>query len=157
MKSLYINEYGVRFTLLDIDDESSFPAIADMIYDAYIVNTAELLSDVELRHIASTPLRFHVEHVASLGHFAERIHDQIDEAAVELGFQSAVGEGVPMTFWNDDLRSFEEIAAYVLRGGVGGNDDKLVFIKGSLVDIQRFQVAMKAESDRRLSAISDDE
>lgn len=72
--------------------------------------------------------------VEVIGLDAEAIHDAIDIASVTLMRQRAVGDGNPMTAWHDDIVDGPEIAAYILTGGLGHAENKLVLVMGARED-----------------------
>lgn len=65
---------------------------------------------------------------------AEAIHDAIDLASVTLMRQHAIGDGNPMTAWHDDIIDELDIAAYILTGGLGHGENKIVLVMGTRKD-----------------------
>ena len=67
--------------------------------------------------------------VEVFGFNSEAIHDEIDRASVRAGRQQAVGDGVPMTSWNDDPIDID--FCRIKDGGHGVADIKLLIVIGS--------------------------
>lgn len=102
-------------------------------YDCFIVNLREHLPIEEIALLANLVARTPSGWVEVFGHAAERIHDAIDNAAVAVGRQSKVGDGNPMTTWDED-DSIAECARWIAMGGQGTNDVKVVVVIGSAAD-----------------------
>lgn len=65
------------------------------------------------------------------GKESESVHDAIDLASVRVGRQKDVGDGDPMTTWQEESSS-AEIASYIWTGGQGDSARKLLVLVGSL-------------------------
>lgn len=76
---------------------------------------------------------------------AENIHDAIDRASVEAGRQRRIGEGTPMTAWHEDLSDDQAIASYILTGGQGVAEHKVVVVIGSIEDEQSIVRALRTQ------------
>ena len=55
--------------------------------------------------------------VCTFGADAERWHDRVDHASVEIGRQKRVGDGVPMTAWFDDVSRLRDLSSVHCYGG----------------------------------------
>jgi hypothetical protein len=67
------------------------------------------------------------EWVEVFGDSAEAIHDAIDAASARIGRQDAIGDGNPMTTWQNDM-SDSEIASYIRTGGQGSSPVRVLII-----------------------------
>jgi len=82
-----------------------------------------------------------------LGNGSEPLHDAIDRVSARLGRQVAVGDGVPITSWNDDLATVDEMAAFIVLGGLGAASALIAIVVGedtqfdSMVDAWERQVS----------------
>ena len=65
------------------------------------------------------------------GKESESVHDAIDLASVRVGRQKDVGDGDPMTTWQEESSS-AEIASYIWTSGQGDSARKLLVLVGSL-------------------------
>ena len=99
-------------------------------YDCFVVNRTVHLPAEDIGVVAATLADRQCKWIEVFGFDAERLHDAIDEAAVAIGRQTKIGDGDPMTSWNDESITESEIAAYVLTGGQGTSDWKLVLVIG---------------------------
>ena len=70
-----------------------------------------------------------------IGLGAEYLHDQIDLASVKMGRQIKVGDGSPMTTWNEESLTHELAADWCFDSILGGHDNRLIMIVG---DFQQF-------------------
>ena len=83
-----------------------------------------------------------------LGIDSQPLHNAIDRFSVELGRQRAVGDGVPMTSWHDDLTTVDEMAAFIACGGLGAAPVLIAVVVG---EEAHFLTALDA-LERQLSA-----
>ncbi len=87
--------------------------------------TGQLATDLSLRIVGLT-----VDWVETMGEKAESLHDSIDNASVLIGRQKRVGDGIPMTAWHQDLSHVDQMRDYLVLGGHGGTENKLVVVIG---------------------------
>jgi len=80
--------------------------------------------------IAEDLVRLPTDWIDIMGTGSEWLHDVIDRAAVAIGRQDRVGDGIPMTAWHDDLRDMAAMIDFLRLGGLGGTDHKLVVVVG---------------------------
>lgn len=97
-------------------------------FDCFVVNFAEPPEDAGNALIAAI-VRQVGGWVEVFGDQAETIHDAIDSASVSLGRQAVVGEGSPMTTWQEETRE-SDIASYIWTGGQGESLRKVVVLVG---------------------------
>jgi hypothetical protein len=97
-------------------------------FDAIVLVTDETILTPELAQtIADRLVNLNNDWIEVLGKKSEFLHDLIDEASVAAGRQGYVGEGLPMTGWDDEATPTSMLAT-VERGGHGGNNYKLIVI-----------------------------
>lgn len=101
-------------------------------FDCFVISrrSANIQQD-EITQIISLIANSTVDWVEVIGFNAEAIHDAIDLASVGAGRQKAVGDGVPMTAWDSDYHADDAVAKYILTGGFGSYDKKLIFYFGT--------------------------
>ena len=87
--------------------------------------------------------------IETLGPGSETLHDHIDQASVDVGRQTAIGDGFPMTGWDEELVRSDEMAEYITRGGHGASEYKLVLVIGSKKHSIRFAEQMKQQIQLR--------
>lgn len=75
--------------------------------------------------------------VSTFGRSSERLHDEIDRASVRMGRQKAVGDGSPMTGWNEKLVTCEAMAENLSVCIHGGCDYRLIIVVGGSDDFDR--------------------
>ena len=68
--------------------------------------------------------------ISTAGREAQWLHDEIDIASVAFGRQEAVGNGSPMTAWDDEATDASAMVKYALTLG-DGHDNVLVIVVGS--------------------------
>lgn len=113
-------------------------------FDGFIVILDPQHLDGELaRKLALGLVQMKTDWIETTGRGAESLHDVIDGMSVEIGRQSRVGDGTPMTAWHEDLTDLNGVIDYVKLGGLGASDNKLVIIIGG-------GVAPSAFADRLL-------
>jgi hypothetical protein len=83
--------------------------------------------------------------VHTAGEDAEHWHDYIDRRSVELGRQTAVGDGNPRTAWHEELNSLLEMK---LSLNFGGNAYFLIVLVG-LAEFQGFLETLKTINEER--------
>ena len=71
--------------------------------------------------------------INTAGQAAQWLHDEIDVASVARGRQESVGDGSPMTAWDDESSDPPQMVESALMLG-DGNDNVLVIIIGSDAD-----------------------
>jgi len=99
--------------------------------DAFVVliDTSGI-RESDLTELSRSLMRLPVDWVETLGPGSERLHDIIDRESVSMGRQSRVGDANPMTAWHDDLADSRSMANYVVLGGHGSSQNKLVVVIG---------------------------
>lgn len=143
--------YGARLLAVQADCWATTRAAQEIFglapgFDCFIVNRVTKFdgdSSVLLQAITSRAGKW----VEALGNAAEEVHDAIDATSVRIGRQSAIGEGDPLTTWHDDM-SDSDIASYVLTGGPGSSDTKVVVIVAP--DIVAERLIRKLSKSRRV-------
>jgi hypothetical protein len=99
--------------------------------DVFVITLdGTLLSDEIISKIAAEIVKLPVDWVETFGPRCEYLHDRIDAASVSMGRQERVGDGCPMTAWHDDLSDIEDIVSYILTGGQGSAETKIVVVIG---------------------------
>ena len=101
------------------------------IFDSFVISRRSAYKHDAIAQIISSIANSKVDWVEVIGFNAEAIHDAVDRASVSAGRQKAVGEGVPMTAWDSDYHSDDEVAKYILTGGFGSHNKKLIFYLGT--------------------------
>jgi hypothetical protein len=97
------------------------------------------------RDLAPAVARARTDWVQTTGALAEWLHDEVDRASVEVGRQSAVGDGSPMTSWNQKAVALATMAEVVVNC-FGGCDQVLAVVIGGDV------TAIGNEIEQRLIA-----
>jgi hypothetical protein len=125
--------YGALLLCVQADEWDASNLIEEVLsldpgFDCFIVNRSNEFSGTNRRLMEAIVSRAG-EWIEVFGYAAEAIHDAIDAASVRIGRQSAIGEGDPMTAWDDTL-SDPEIASYVWAGGQGHGSSKVVIVVG---------------------------
>lgn len=128
---MFTNRYGTHFVISrwPTDRVSEFLSEGHS-YDCFVVNRHDHLTVEEIGVVAATLAKSRCNWIEIFGYGAERLHDAVDEAAVVIGRQSKVGDGDPMTTWNEELTADGEIAEYLWTGGQGDSDWKLLMVVG---------------------------
>jgi hypothetical protein len=106
--------------------------------DAFLVVLDESYMPQEVERLLVDLVVCDTDWVETFGPGSEHLHDLVDRASVLVGRQSAVGDGSPMTAWHEDLVDCADIVAYVIQGGHGHCDVKLVLIVGSEEQVKDF-------------------
>jgi len=119
-------------TLLEV--KSLISTLSD--YDCFLVNRRGDF-DGQQSELISLISSTKSDWIEIFGCNAERIHDAIDLASVVSGRQKVVGDGVPMTSWND-YESSHSVVDYICTGGHGVSDHKLLFFIGRLDEETEF-------------------
>ena len=138
------NSYGDNFLVSrsDLDWQSEL-LVHECEYDCFVLNTRNWLSVEQIRIVAMKLARSTCMWVEVFGCNSKLIHDAIDEASADIGRQSKIGDGDPMTTWNEKPMTEAEFASYVWTGGQGTSDWKLILVIG------------EEDAERRLSAAID--
>jgi hypothetical protein len=117
----YINDfYGTYLKDNDVGD-----------YDCFVLNRHDVLSQDTVLSIAKQLAQPRFEWIEVFGFNAELLHDMIDRAAVTIGRQSMIGNGNPMTAWNEERVELREILSYIVTGGQGACDWKVLLVIGT--------------------------
>jgi hypothetical protein len=90
-------------------------------------------------------VRANVEWVEVAGIGSEAVHEAIDAASVACGRQAAVGDGSPMTTWNEESRSPKQMADDVF---LGAEDWLLVLAVGNNADLHAAVAAVRQRVER---------
>lgn len=107
----------------------------DFEFDCFLVNRTKNATDVEIMLLEA--IASGASWVEIFGLDAEKIHDAIDEASVRIKRQRSVGDGNPMTAWHEDMMGDADIASYILTGGQGDAEQKIIVVIGSAEDERR--------------------
>ena len=128
-----IGPYGIRIDCLRTEIWGD-PHAAEKImrmeagFDCFVVNHAGPPTDPQDAIIGAIASRVG-GWVEVFGDWAEVIHDAIDSESVRLGRQAAVGDGNPMTTWEEESQD-SEIALYIWTGGQGESTRKVAVLVG---------------------------
>lgn len=128
-----IGVYGARLLCFQGESWTASDLAAEIVkipsgFDCFIVNRATVFDGENSVLIETIAVRAG-KWIEVFGEAAEEIHDAIDAASVRTGRQRKVGDGDPMTTWEDNS-SDAEIASYLWTGGQGESDTKVVVIIG---------------------------
>jgi hypothetical protein len=129
-----------RFYICDFRDNSlggSFPWGNEAFDIILLVNDASLVSDALVHSVIEQLVLQDTGWFQVLGTGSETLHDVIDLTSVRLGRQKAIGDGSPMTSWDDDITTYEKMSEYA-HNCLGGNNNKLVVILGDDHDFIKF-------------------
>jgi hypothetical protein len=85
------------------------------------------------------------EWVHTTGSVAEVLHDAIDEISVSIGGQAAVGDGVPMTAWHDDVITVEQMICFATSVRFGGAENVLVLLVGDPAAYCQVMLALRKQ------------
>lgn len=102
------------------------------LFDCFVINLNESLTDIEMHDIAERLAGPCFEWIEIFGFKAEILHDMIDRAAVISGQQQNVGDGYPMTTWNDEAAILDDTLSYIATGGQGTCDWKILLVIGTV-------------------------
>ena len=144
---MFINDYGIRFVV----SRSNAPWPVELLsqerkYDCFVINMRNSLSEEQIGFVVTKLARSPCLWIETFGFDAERIHDAIDDEAVAIGRQSKVGDGNPMTSWNDESMTENEFASYALTGGQGDSEWKLILIIGEEDAERRISAAIESKA-----------
>lgn len=126
-----ISDAQLLWIAFDLNAEEELSSLADE-FDVFLINCRPVFDGINSQLINAIA-KYTRGWVEVFGFNSERIHDEIDLASVRLGRQPAVGDGIPMTVWND-TQSEVGIADYIQTGGQGTAEKKLIVIVGSTKD-----------------------
>ncbi len=100
----------------------------------FICNLACL--NVVADRLAETVVNANTDYVHVVGPRAEWFHDLVDATSVRIGRQAHVGDGSPMTTWDEEASSLHEMArsASALHGG---HDYVFIWVVGSSQDFNK--------------------
>ena len=141
---LKANEY--YFFIWDCSKEYSLNRLpwGNEVFDVMILIFNEsFLSSDSVTILAKKLVAANTDWIDVLGPKSEWVHDQIDLASVRVGRQDAVGDGSPMTGWDEDIKACEEFAEDVSGGGPGGQGNKLICVLGDSNDFNLFVSELK--------------
>ncbi len=113
-----------------------------------------ILASSDINALALEIARGRNEWVQTLGAQSEAIHDAVDKASVDLGRQSAVGDGNPMTSWHDDKLTVADMVDSVIRGSMGASDYLVALFIGSDQEYSEALLLAKARIASRSQGIS---
>ena len=100
--------------------------------------------------LAEWLVRANTDFIWTAGTEAKWLHDLVDDTSVKVGRQPAVGDGSPMTAWDEDAESFSELCKLFECGVPGGNGEhNLAVIIGSTADLESFVEQMRAHMATR--------
>ncbi len=92
-----------------------------------LVWLGDVLTDERLAEVARAVAELNNDWIDVAGHRSQELHDEIDQAAVALGRQRAVGDGCPMTAWHTEVQSIPALAQLAC-SHCGNNDNLLVIV-----------------------------
>jgi hypothetical protein len=145
------NRYGDKFCSIHYTSEfySIVPKdIRETRFDCFVVNLQQSLPSDTLSTIANQLAQPMFEWIEVFGYNAKNIHDMIDIAAVKIGRQRIVGEGNPMTTWDDDPIDIDVILTYIYTGGQGTCDWKIILVIGTEEEFRDVVQAQRAFTTR---------
>jgi hypothetical protein len=134
------------FYILDTSDEPLLETLpwSEEEFDALIVIPRESAISKDSIHVIIAELVMrNTDWIDVIGLNSEWIHDEIDKTSVRLCRQKQIGDGSPMTGWNEDINEFNKMVEYVGDGGLGGNDNKAVILIGNPSDFAMFVEELK--------------
>jgi hypothetical protein len=99
-------------------------------FDCFVIPATSNLSPEILEEMAQELVSLNNDWIEVFGPASETIHDMLDNASVFIGRQKAVGEGLPMTAWHEDICELRKVAEYIRSGGHGYQKHKLILILG---------------------------
>ena len=114
--------YAVRFHPRCLAD----PAWGEEQFDCYVLNLGGAIAGQDMQAIAREVTEARTDWVHTAGKGCELLHDAIDRMSVSIGRQAQVGEGSPMTSWDEEETTIEKMADLVLEAELGGNTYHLV-------------------------------
>ena len=95
-------------------------------------------ADQTRRHgdeIAALLVAANTDWITTTGRDAEWLHDLVDNASVQHGRQHAVGDGSPMTAWDEDAIAFDQMAEAAYYSSHGNTDQTLALVVGAAIDV----------------------
>ncbi len=97
--------------------------------DYFVINTLpEISRDIKL--VVDILASKQESWIEVFGSICKGIHDLIDKMSVEQHGDEFEGAGKPMTAWYEDRSFDEKLASYLLTGGQGSFDDKIIVFIG---------------------------
>jgi hypothetical protein len=141
-----LQSQGFRYYLCDLSAAislSGLPWRNDAFDVSMLIFDKSLLSSHVVMTIIEDLVSRNTDWFSIHGIGAEQLHDDIDLIAVRLGRQKKVGEGSPMTAWDEEIVCAENIAEDLITGDCGGCDYKVVVILGTSNDFTEVVDAMK--------------
>lgn len=103
-------------------------------FDCFVVRRSSGFQTKDMALLAEELASANTDWVETIGTDAERLHDAIDSASVQIGRQRRVGDGSPMTAWHDRLLSTPAIIEHVRVGGLGQRSTKVLLVIGTEAD-----------------------
>ena len=114
--------YAARFRPRCLAD----PPWGEEQFDCYVLNLGGDIAGQEMQEIAREVTEARTDWVHTAGKGCELLHDAIDRMSASIGRQAQAGDGSPMTSWDEEETTTEEMADLVLEAGLGGNTYHLV-------------------------------
>jgi hypothetical protein len=145
----FTNRYGTRFVVVPyvpnfdeayLEDQEVGP------YDCFVLNRRNTLPKDVAMAIATKLAEPRFEWCEVFGFGAELLHDAVDDVAVVTGRQTEIGAGNPMTTWDAETTELRELLSYILTGGQGTCDWKLVLVIGTEDQVQEIITGLAALS-----------
>jgi hypothetical protein len=137
----YENHFVVIGNVKDFYDFSCVDNEAGT-YDCFVVNFDNALTQDIVLSIAGKLAKPCFQWIEIFGFHAELLHDTIDRAAVASGRQTKIGDGNPMTAWDDGRMELKDTLAYIMTGGQGSCDWKLLLVIGTEGQVQELFSAL---------------
>lgn len=126
--------YDSQLLCLHVNDRVAEEILAlEFAFDCFLINRKNDFDGNKSRLIELLAART-TDWIEVFGFNAETIHDAIDVASVRSMRQDAIGDGDPMTAWHDEITDDSDIASYVLTGGYGYCENKLLVVVGTNSD-----------------------
>jgi hypothetical protein len=131
--------YAVRYSPGCLD---SLPW-RDESFDCAVCSCDADLTRQHSDEIAAILVAANTEWITTTGRDAEWLHDLIDRASVHHGRQHAVGDGSPMTAWDEDAITFDQMAEAAYHGTHGSTDQTLALVVGPADDVGRLVESLR--------------
>ena len=128
-----VSIYGARLLCFQAESWNESKLAAEIVrippgFDCFIVNR-EKGFDEKNNVLIETIVSRAGKWIEVFGEAAEEIHDAVDAASVRVGRQRKMGDGDPMTTWQDNS-SDTEVASYLWTGGQGDSSTKVLVVIG---------------------------
>jgi hypothetical protein len=109
----------------------------NQLFDCVIIVLEDSLLQKNIEDICNSVVVANTDWVQTTGARAEWLHDQVDIASVKVGRQRQVGDGSPMTAWDEEALKPMEMAE-VLYTSLGGVEYVLALVIGNKKQFDNF-------------------